>query len=63
MSVSPDELEEYLQGMIFPASKSDLRTIARCNQAPDVIIDLINNLPERRFDSPVDIGRAIEDIE
>lgn len=63
MAVSPAELKVYLQGMMYPASKEDLRSAARNNQAPDVIIDLINNLPERRFNSPGDINKAIDEIE
>jgi len=49
--------------MEYPASKNDLRSAARNNHAPDVIIDLINNLPERRFNSPGDINKAIDEIE
>jgi len=28
-----------------------------------VVIDIINNLPERSFTSPVDINRAMDEIE
>lgn len=63
MAVSPVELERYLDGMTFPAKKNDLRRKALDNHAPDVVIDIINNLPERSFTSPVDINRAMDEIE
>lgn len=63
MAVNPVDLERYLDGMTFPANKNDLRQKARDNHAPDVIIDIINNLPERSFTSPVDVNRAVDEIE
>jgi hypothetical protein len=63
MAVNTAEIEKFLQGMHYPASKNDLNRKARDNHAPDIIIDLINNLPQRRFESPRDVSRAIEEIE
>jgi hypothetical protein len=63
MAVKATEIEKFLQGMQYPASKNDLNRKARDNQAPDIIIDLINCLPQRRFNSPRDVSRAIEEIE
>jgi len=63
MVVSPIDLEQYLSGATFPASKSDLRQKARDNHAPDVVIDIINNLPERSFLSPGDVNKAVDEIE
>lgn len=63
MAVKATEIEKFLQGMQYPASKNDLNRKARDNKAPDIIIDLINSLPQRRFNSPGDVSRAIEEIE
>jgi len=63
MSVSAAQLEKFITGTNFPANKNDLRKAARENRAPDMIIDLINNLPDRRFNSEIDVNRAIDDIE
>lgn len=63
MVESPFHLEKYLSGALFPASKSDLRQKAQDNHAPDMIIDIINNLPERSFVSPEDVNHAVEEIE
>jgi hypothetical protein len=63
MTVKATEIEKFLDGMHYPASKHDLNRKARDNQAPDIIIDLINSLPQRRFSSPADVSKAIEEIE
>ena len=63
MAISPFEIEKFLEGVRYPASKYDLNIKARENHAPDMIIDFINNLPEHRFSSPLDVGRAIRESE
>lgn len=63
MAVHPIDLERYLSGIMFPASKNDLRQKARDNHAPDVVIDIINNLPERNFSSSGDLSEAVDEIE
>ncbi len=55
---SAAELEKYLKGVDFPASKDDLISKARSNGAPDDVIDMINSLSESSFSSPVDVAKA-----
>lgn len=62
MAVSAVELQHYLQGMDYPSRKEDLIRKARENQAPRDVIDLINNLPDREFNSTVDVSRAVGEI-
>lgn len=63
MGVSMVELQQYLQGMDYPSRKEGLLKKARDNSAPDEVIDLINNLPDRDFRSAADVSRAVGDIE
>ncbi|HQG31264.1 MAG TPA: DUF2795 domain-containing protein [Deltaproteobacteria bacterium] len=63
MAISPFEIERFLEGVQYPASKHDLNIKARENHAPDMIIDFINNLPENRFKSPIEVSRAIRESE
>ncbi len=58
MAVTEAELEKYLKGVDYPASKSDLVDKARSNGAPGEVIDKINNLSESQFNSPVDVSKA-----
>jgi hypothetical protein len=55
---SAAELEKYLRGIDFPASKDDLLKKARDNGAPQEVIDMINGLHETRFNSPIDVSKA-----
>lgn len=62
MSVSAVELQHYLQGVSYPSRKDGLIRRAIENQAPRDVIDLINNLPDREFNSTVDVSRAVGEV-
>ncbi len=55
---SAAELEKYLKGVDFPASKDNLIEKARANGAPEEVIDMINDLSEDNFNSPIDVSKA-----
>jgi hypothetical protein len=55
---SAAEVEKYLKGVDYPASKDDLLEKARANGAPDEVIEMINGLTETHFTSPIDVSRA-----
>ncbi len=56
---SAAELEKYLKGVDYPASKEDLLKKARSNGAPDEVIEMINSLTESHFNSPIDVSKAL----
>lgn len=43
------KLGAYIEDIIFPCSRDDLLSCAEDNDAPDLILDAIENLPEKRF--------------
>jgi hypothetical protein len=55
---SAAELEKYLKGVDYPASKDDLISKARSNGAPQEVIDMINSLSESHFNSPIDVTKS-----
>lgn len=55
---SAAELEKYLKGVNFPASRQDLIKKAKANGAPEEVIDMINDLSEDNFNSPIDVSKA-----
>ncbi|HQG30505.1 MAG TPA: DUF2795 domain-containing protein [Deltaproteobacteria bacterium] len=59
MPTRPSEIKRYIEGVRYPASFYDLNYKARDNRAPDMIIDLINRLPKRRFRSREEVDEAI----
>jgi hypothetical protein len=42
------KLGAYIEDIIFPCSRDDLLICAEENDAPDLILDAIENLPEKK---------------
>ncbi len=61
--VSPAIVEKYLAGMHYPAEKQSLINNAQNKDAPNDVMNLINKLPERTYNSPIDITKEIGKIE
>lgn len=57
--VSTGELQQYLHGIHYPASKNDLMKTAQGNKAPKDVMDLIGKLPDQSYPSPVDVNKAV----
>ncbi len=56
-------MERYLGGMHYPAEKQNLIDNAKGKDAPSDVMDLINKLPEKTYNSPIDITKEIGKIE
>ena len=61
--MSPAIVEKYLAGMHYPAEKKNLVNNAKNKDAPNDVMDLINKLPEKTYNSPIDITKEIGKIE
>ena len=55
VSRTPGRIGAYLDDILFPCSRVEILGCAEDNEAPDVILDAIENLPERRYWSVSDI--------
>jgi hypothetical protein len=60
---SPANLQKYLGGVGYPASKDDLLEQARRNEAPKEILETIQRLPEDQFGGPQDVMKGYGEIE
>ncbi len=49
MDINPDDAQQYLQGVEYPASKEDVVNAAENNGAPDEIMELITGLSRPEF--------------
>ena len=56
------EVEMLLSGMDFPATKKDVVDNAIEQDAPDWLMDLLQEIPETVYDSPAEVGRETEDV-
>jgi hypothetical protein len=61
--VSPTEVDEYLKGLSFPASKYEVLENAEFRCAPQKIIDVFDKLPEQDFLKPSDVESAVERLQ
>lgn len=49
------QLTAYLDDIIFPCSRREILECAEDNEAPDLLLDAIEDLPDRRYWSVGDI--------
>jgi hypothetical protein len=53
---SPTEVQKALKGADYPASRESLIELARDNEAPDEVLDeLEENLGEDEYESPAEV--------
>jgi hypothetical protein len=62
-AVSPIQVQKYLSGIDYPASKQDIIGRAREEGASQEIIATLEKMPGDRFNSPNDVSQAIGKIE
>lgn len=60
--VPANELVKAFQGKDFPLRKNEMKEAARNNNAPDTIIQAIDLLPDREYNSPVDVEKEYGNI-
>jgi uncharacterized protein DUF2795 len=55
---SPSNVQSYLAGVSYPATKQDLVKTARQNEAPRDILQILEGLHEDRYGGPQDVMKA-----
>lgn len=48
---NPDDAQQYLEGVEYPASKEEISSAAEENGAPEDLVGLIGSLPRPQFSS------------
>jgi uncharacterized protein DUF2795 len=61
-SETEQELRRYLEGVDFAANTEDLIAIAMNNEAPEDLIDQLEELPRKEFSDLEEVAEAIEDL-
>ncbi len=62
MAVNPIQVEKFLKGVDYPASKDDLVKKAEQNGADQEIRSTLQQLKENKFDTPADVSKAIGEL-
>ncbi len=56
---NPIEMQKYLKGVDYPASKDDLVSTAQSNDAPGEIVDQLKGMSKDSFDGPNAVVEAV----
>ena len=60
---SPAGIVTFLEGIDFPALKDDIVDHAEDNNAPQEIIDVLEQLPDEEFNNMADVLSGIGQVE
>lgn len=59
---NPIQLQKHLKGVDYPAGKSDLIRTARDHGADDDMIHALERLPDRQYDGPNAVSKAVTEV-
>jgi len=62
MTVNPIQMQKFLKGVDYPASKKDLVEIAERNGADEDVRTTLERLPDEEFQTPADVSQALAKI-
>ncbi|PSR12292.1 hypothetical protein C8255_26820 [filamentous cyanobacterium CCP3] len=62
-TVNPIQVQKFLKGIEYPASKQDVIEHAKQQGADENICSTLEQMPEDEFETPADISKAIGEIE
>ncbi len=57
--VNPVQVQKFLGGIDYPASKQDLLKTAKNQGADENVMNTLKKLPDRKYDGPTDVTKAI----
>ena len=56
---SPIEVQKYLGGIDYPASKDDIMRTARESGADGDVLEALDRIPDRDYDGPTAVSEAV----
>ncbi|HZX45050.1 MAG TPA: DUF2795 domain-containing protein [Candidatus Nanoarchaeia archaeon] len=59
MARDPIEVQSYLKGIKYPASKKDIIDTAQKNMANETAMDTIRRLPDKPYLSPAHVTKEV----
>lgn len=57
--INPIQLQKYLKGMTYPASKAQIVEHARGHQADEQIQSVLDRIPDKQYDNPAAVSSAV----
>ncbi|NJN86524.1 MAG: DUF2795 domain-containing protein [Leptolyngbyaceae cyanobacterium SL_7_1] len=62
-TINPIQLQKFLKGMNYPASKEELIEHAKQHDADENALKTLEQLPEDEYETPADVSKAVGGIE
>jgi hypothetical protein len=59
---NPIQIQKYLGGLDYPASRDDVVETAKGNDAPDDVVDALGRIPDESYDAPTAVSKALGDL-
>jgi hypothetical protein len=56
---NPIQVQKFLGGIDYPASKDDIVASAKQAGADDNVLGALQNLPDKTYDGPTDVSEAV----
>jgi hypothetical protein len=58
---NPIQIQKFLGGIDYPASKETLISRAKESGADSKVLDALQNIPDKEYDSPTAVSSAVSD--
>ncbi|MBE9111514.1 DUF2795 domain-containing protein [Nodosilinea sp. LEGE 07298] len=62
-AVNPIQVQKFLKGINYPASKQDVVEHAKQQGADENVCSTLEQMPDQEFETPADVSKAIGEIE
>ncbi|HLN56706.1 MAG TPA: DUF2795 domain-containing protein [Bacteroidales bacterium] len=59
VETAPIQVQKYLKGMNYPASKEDLINQAKKNRATEDVISMLEQIKSNKFNTPAEVSKAL----
>lgn len=56
---NPIQIQKFLGGIDYPADKSTILDTAKDQGADDAVLDALNGIPDKEYDSPTAVSEAV----
>ncbi len=56
---SPAKIQEFLKGAHYPSNKQDLVNLAKRNNAPSDVMNILDLIPEKEYISPARVMKEV----
>jgi len=60
---NPIQIQKYLKGVDYPASRDDLISQAEEQGADDEILELLAKIDDQEYETPAEVSKAIGKLE